>query len=127
AFADLRQDLRRKVQSCGGGSNAAPGLGAGIHRLVTLAVVRAVRARDIGRQGYVSQLFYRGKEIRHRFKTERPFAELASACHLGNELGGFRDCFSGSGGRVSPRIGRTEEYFFSHANLPAGTYKRLPK
>src|SRR5438477_6162201 len=54
ALANLLQYLRREMQTSGGGSDRAAGVVARKDCLVALAVLGAVRPRDVRRQGHVT-------------------------------------------------------------------------
>src|SRR5262249_15058453 len=109
ACANLLKDLRRKVQAGRGSGYAASGFGPGIDCLVALAVLFAVFARNVRRQGHVAQFLDHGKEIGHGVETECSLTKFASGDNLRSKFTFF-----------------AERNPLADVDLPAGTHQRLP-
>jgi hypothetical protein len=83
ASGERVEDLRSKVQACGGRGDGAAF--AGEDRLVALAVGGSIVAADVGRQRDVADTVERGEEVIDRLETKQTLAELASLQHFGFE------------------------------------------
>jgi len=112
AVADAVEDLRREVKA-GGGSGYRSAL-FGVDGLIAVAIVRGVRARDVGRQRDVADLIECGEEIVHAMSGREADAALA-------EFGAGQDL---SLKFVAIRL--AEEQAFADADLASGTDQAFP-
>src|SRR5207237_3060248 len=86
ALTKLCSDLRREMQTSGGGGDGAAGGVAGKYRLVALAVLGAVWTRDVRRQGHVTDSLDERKKIADWGETQRALAKLAPRDHFSLQL-----------------------------------------
>src|ERR1700690_4541971 len=113
---EARENLWSEMQACGGRGHG-PAF-AGVDRLVAFAVAAAVFARDIRRQGHVTQSLDDREEIRRGIKTDAALAEFSP-----------RDDFSGEPGLLkSARLRNltAEIHPLADANLFPRTHQAFP-
>jgi hypothetical protein len=78
------QDLRREMQPRGRRSHRASI--TRIDSLISLAVCRFVRSRNIRRQRHVTNFFQDAKEVLDWFETQRPLAVFAARDYFRTQL-----------------------------------------
>src|SRR5205807_6284010 len=109
ALANLLQYLRREMQTSGGGGDGAAGVVPGKYCLIALAVLGAIRTRNIRRQGHVTDSLDERKKIADWGETQRALAKLAAGDHFSLQL------------FVLP-----EKKPLTDADLAPGMHQRLP-